>query len=173
MFYSRRKRDASQYEIRPEDVIVLHITALDDKETEIEFLLLDPTSTSPVPDSSFTTEELRSLIVKIDKTKLSFQLKSVGGVPVKWVVAKWLVHCLNSMYKLHCKTCRRLVACSSYPEFLQLLDNLSISSDCNKCVKIAFVATCHCETCCDLWKQLATSLRVDNKFLRINLQQVC
>ena len=90
LFYSRRKRDATQYEFRPEDVIVLHITALDDEETEIEFLLLEPTSTSPLPDSSFTTKELQSLILKIDETKLSFQLKSVGGVPLRWVVAKWL-----------------------------------------------------------------------------------
>ena len=90
-FYSRRKRDASQYEFKPEDVIVLHITALEGQQTEIELLLLDPASTSPLPDSSFTTKELQSLIVKIDKTKLPFQVKSVDGVSVKWVVAKWLV----------------------------------------------------------------------------------
>ena len=100
LFYSRRKRDASQYEFKPEDVIVLNITALEDEQTEIELLLLDPTSTSPLPNSSFTTKELQSLIEKINKTKLSFQLKSVGGVPLRWVVAKWLV----AMFEKHVQT---------------------------------------------------------------------
>ena len=99
-FYSRQKRDASQYEFKPEDVIVLNITALGGNQTEIELLLLDPTSTSPLPDSSFTTEELQSLIVKINKTKLSFQVKSVDGVIVKWVVAKWLV----ALFEKHVQT---------------------------------------------------------------------
>lgn len=100
LFYSRRKRDASQYEFEPEDVIVLNITPLEDEQAEIELLVLDPTSTSPLPDSSFTSKELQSLIVKIDKTKLSFQLKSVGGVPLRWVVAKWL----GAMFEKHVQT---------------------------------------------------------------------
>ena len=112
-FYSRRKRDSSQYEFTPEDVIVLRITALEDEQTEIELLLLDPTSTSPLPDSSFTTEELQSLILKIDKTKLSFQLKSVGGAPLRWVVANCtaknaadLLHVLVTL-----NSCKLLTTC--------------------------------------------------------------
>ena len=100
MFYSRRKRGAGQYEFKPEDVIVLNITALEGEQTEIELLLLDPTSTSPLPDSSFTTKELQSLIVKIDETKLPFQLKSVNGVPIMWVVAKWL----GALFEKHVQT---------------------------------------------------------------------
>ena len=120
LFYSRRKRDASQYKFKPEDVIVLHITALDDEETEIEFLLLEPTSTSPRPDSSFTTKELQSLILKIDETKLSFQLKSVGGVSLKWVVAKWLA----AFFQKHVQTTADLL------HVLVTLNSCKLSTTC-------------------------------------------
>ena len=130
-FYSRRKRDASQYEFKPEDVIVLHITALEDEQTEIELLLLDPTSTSPLPDSSFTTKELQSLILKIDKTKLSFQVKSVDGVPLRWVVANCtaknatdLLHVLVTLTSCNLSTtCQfhRIATNALKPRLLQLV----------------------------------------------------
>lgn len=88
---SRQKRDATKYEFKADDVIVLHIKHLNDKETEIALLLLDPTSTSLLPGSSFTAKQLESLMVEIDKTKsnkLSFKMKSVGNVQLRWAVAK-------------------------------------------------------------------------------------
>ena len=91
---SRKKRDTTKYEFKPEDVIVLHIKVLDNKvETEIALLLLDPTSTSLLPDSSFTSKELENLIVKIDEKKsngLPFIIKRVGNVQIGWVLAKHL-----------------------------------------------------------------------------------
>ena len=57
--------------------------------------------------------------------------------------------------------------------------NLSVSSSCNKSVKIRFVATCHLQTCSNLLKQLAASLWITS-FLQStcnkpvhNLQQTC
>ena len=40
----------------------------------------------------------------------------------------------------------------------QVATNLSISSSCNKSVKIRLVATCHFQTCYNLLKQLVASL---------------
>ena len=40
----------------------------------------------------------------------------------------------------------------------QVATNLSISSRCNKSVKIKLIATCHLQTCHNLLKQLAESL---------------
>ena len=42
------------------------------------------------------------------------------------------------------------------------LSNLSISSSCDKCVKIRLVATYHLQTCYNLLKQLAASLWITN-----------
>ena len=89
MSCSRQKRDATKYGFKAEDVIVLHIKSLNDKETEIALFLLDPTSTSLLPGSSFTSKQLESLIVEIEKTKsneLPFKMKSVGDVQLGWVV---------------------------------------------------------------------------------------
>ena len=91
---SRKKRDTTKFAFKPENVIVLHIKVLDNKaETEIALLLLDPTSTSPLPDSSFTSKELENLIVKIDEknsNSLPFIMKRVGNVQIGWVLAKHL-----------------------------------------------------------------------------------
>ena len=43
-------------------------------------------------------------------------------------------------------------------QFHQVATSLSISSSCNKFVKIRLVATCHLQTCYTLLKQLASSL---------------
>ena len=40
----------------------------------------------------------------------------------------------------------------------QIATNLSVSSNCNKSVKVRLVATCHLQTCYNLLKQLAASL---------------
>ena len=91
---SRKKRDTTKFAFKPENVIVLHIKVLDNKvETEIALLLLDPTSTSLLPDSSFTSKELENLIVKIDEknsNSLPFIMKRVGNVQIGWVLAKHL-----------------------------------------------------------------------------------
>ena len=53
-------------------------------ETEIEFLLLDPTSTSLLPDSSFSSNELENLMLKVYEKKsnsLSFKFKRFGVDP--------------------------------------------------------------------------------------------
>ena len=57
----------------------------------------------------------------------------------------------------------------------QVATNLSISSSCNKSVKIRIVVTCHLQTCYNLLKQLAASLWItsfDNQLV-ISLLTTC
>ena len=59
---------------------------------------------------------------------------------------------MNSMY----------IWSKNFSHYAEVLNNsgpkMSISSSCNKSVKIRFVATCHLQTCYNLLKQRATSL---------------
>ena len=63
----------------------------------------------------------------------------------------------------------------NFTDFSQIVNQLSISSSCNKSVKIRLVATCHLQTCYNLLKQLAASLwitRFDNQ-LATSLLTIC
>ena len=72
--------------------------------------------------------------------------------------------------------------CMSFINFtgsLQLVKkvatNLSISSSCNKCVKISLDATCYLQTCYNLLKQLSASLWITsfNDQLETSLLTTC
>ena len=70
--------------------------------------------------------------------------------------------CNQSDPKLHSEKRNRLVASCQFHRLeatcQQVATSLSISSNCNKSVKIRLVATCHLQTCYNLLRQLATSL---------------
>ena len=91
-----------------------------------------------------------------------------------YLVSYCLLYTTNTVLtaNIHSQKCCRLVAqasCQIY-QFVstcqQVETSLSISSSCNKSVKIRLVATCHLQTCYNLLKKVAT--RLLNK-----LQQVC
>ena len=70
---------------------------------------------------------------------------------------------------LHCQKCHTLVATCQ-----QVITNLSISSSCNKSVKIRLVATCHLQICYNLLAETTCSKAVDDKFSQSNCSlQVC
>ena len=73
------------------------------------------------------------------------------------------------------KTPHTVAGCQSYrlvTIYQQVATNVSISSSCNKSVKIRLVANCHLQICYNLLKQFAVSLSTCNKFVD-NLQQTC
>ena len=70
-------------------------------------------------------------------------------------------------YNIHSQKRHRLVSsCQFYCRLVatcqQVATSLSISSSCNKSVKIRLVATCHLQTSYNVFKQLATSLLTTN-----------
>ena len=80
---SRKKRQAVEYNFEPKHIIIINIEVLSDAETAIELFVLDPTSTSLIPDSAFSSEQLKKMIIAMysDGNKyLSFPLKSVDKV---------------------------------------------------------------------------------------------
>ena len=80
---SRKKRQAVEYNFKPKHIIIINIEVLSDAETAIELFVLDPTSTSLIPDSAFSSEQLKKMVIAMysDGNKhLSFPLKSVDKV---------------------------------------------------------------------------------------------
>lgn len=60
-------------------VIVLAMRAASNpKDTQVEMLVLDPTSKSPLPDKAFLAEDLQNLIKEMRDLDFPYHLKSVG-----------------------------------------------------------------------------------------------
>ena len=82
-------------------------------------------------------------------------------------------------FQVHIQKRHRLVArCQFYWLVVTcqpVATSLSISSSCNKPVKIRLVATCHLQITCNLLKQLATSLLITsyNNELASSLLTIC
>ena len=66
---SRKRRAEESHVFKKEDVIVLSIVAASDNtanpETKIALFVLDPSSSSPLPDSAFSTEDLKAYIKQL------------------------------------------------------------------------------------------------------------
>lgn len=80
---SRKKREAVEYNFEPKHIIIINIKVLSNAETEIELFVLDPTSTSLIPDRAFSSEQLKKVIIAmydVDNKYLSFPLKKVDEV---------------------------------------------------------------------------------------------
>lgn len=80
---SRKKREAVEYNFEPKHIIIINIKVLSNAETEIELFVLDPTSTSLIPDRAFSSEQLKKVIIAMyndDNKYLSFPLKKVDKV---------------------------------------------------------------------------------------------
>ena len=93
----------------------------------------------------------------------------LGRVILKTGVKELLKYCLIleifspkhlGLSTMHSKKFYRVANCQFYrivTACQQVSTNLSISSSCNKSVKIRLIATCHLQTCYNLLKQLAAS----------------
>ena len=100
--------------------------------------------------SSFsqTSSEIRKALLYYTDINLELDFNSVTfRQPV----------CLLS-YTVQPKTPLTCCKLSVLPACFNLSTNLSISSSCNKSVKIRLVATCHLQVCYNLLKKLAASL---------------
>jgi hypothetical protein len=75
---SRKRRAEESHVFKKEDVIVLSIVGASDNtanpETKIALFVLDPSSSSPLPDSAFSTEDLEAYIKQLSLPGL----KNVG-----------------------------------------------------------------------------------------------
>ena len=127
----------------------------------------------------YQPESYRKLVINIPhKTKIDSCAAKNGQV-----VTSQLTSCNNLLQqadiRMHSHGLRQLVDDKSVASCQQVATSLSISSNCNKSVKIRLVATCHLQTCYNLLQQLAAS-HEDNKFEQStcnksvdNLQQTC
>ena len=84
----------------------------------------------------------------------SFQLPVLKESGKNFWYASYLV--------IHSQKRQTLLQVVNFTDLLQFVDKVAtsslISSSCNKLVRIRHVATCHLQTCCNLLKQLVTSL---------------
>ena len=61
---SRKRRSSDSLEFRAEHIIIISIDSVNEG-TEIEFLVLDPRSTSLLPAKAFTPEALKTVILEM------------------------------------------------------------------------------------------------------------
>ena len=74
IIYRRRRRSNSEFQA--ENIIVVNVDTSDD-DIDVEFLVVDPSSSSPVPDKAFSPQKTKDLIENIEKDKVSFTLLGV------------------------------------------------------------------------------------------------
>ena len=78
----RRKRDDDNYEFKAEHVIILSLEISDSVNPEVVLFVLDPSSTSLLPDKALSSEQLEKLLDQMKRKKyLTYvKIKSVGPV---------------------------------------------------------------------------------------------
>ena len=78
----RRKRDDNNYEFKAEHVIILSLENSNSVNTDTEVLLfvLDPSSTSLLPDKALSSEQLKKLLDQGQKYLTYVNMKSVSTV---------------------------------------------------------------------------------------------
>ena len=77
---SRKRRDVVSYKFQAAHVVVVSIKENSNNvnaETEVEIFVLDPTSTSLLPDKAFSSETLKNVILVMPESDLPYTLKSV------------------------------------------------------------------------------------------------
>ena len=81
-FCSRSKRDAIIYQFQPEHIIILSIkeeVSNSSEDSAVKIFVLDPSSTSLLPNKALTSENLTYMILKIDDSDLPYPLISVNN----------------------------------------------------------------------------------------------
>ena len=126
----------------------------------------------------YQPESYRKRVINIPhKTKIDSCAAKNGQV-----VTSLLTSCNNLLQadiRMRSHGLRQLLDDKSVASCQQVATSLSISSNCNKSVKIRLVATCHLQTCYNLLKQLAASLLITSldtqlgRNLLTTCQQTC
>ncbi|XP_028394968.1 LOW QUALITY PROTEIN: uncharacterized protein LOC114519101 [Dendronephthya gigantea] len=74
---NRKKRSSKTYEFKEKHVIITNTIESDSKETEVYLFVLDPDSTSLLPNKAFSSKNLKNMMDRIEKNDLSYPLKSI------------------------------------------------------------------------------------------------